>query len=176
MTVFGVRAATIADVGVIASLLRDYMKETFGAPWYGSPEALVEEIRGSRLRFVIAETSGEGIVAFAAWQSTYDLHHCVSGAEVIDLYVAPGKRGRAVSLLLLVEVAAQVAKVGGKFIKGQAIPKPGVRELYDRIAMSFPGADCIVGGRAFRALAELSGRSPRHVVAHLPDRAWNHEA
>jgi ribosomal protein S18 acetylase RimI-like enzyme len=171
-----VRAATTADVDAIASMLREYMKETFGTPWYGSPEALVRDGLGSALRFVIAEAAGEEVVAFVAWQSTYDLHHCVSGAEVMDLYVAPRLRGRAVALLLLVEVAAQAEQLGGKFIKGQAITKPGVRELYDRVAMSFPGADCIVGGRAFRALAELAGRPPRFVVKNMPDRAWNHEA
>jgi GNAT superfamily N-acetyltransferase len=171
-----VRAAAKADIDAIASMLRAYMQETFGAPWYGSPEALAEDGLGSKLRFVVAETSGAEIVAFAAWQNTYDLHHCVSGAEVVDLYVAPAQRGHAVSLLLLIEVASQAQQLGGTFIKGQAIMKPGVRELYDRVAMSFPGADCIVGGRAFRALAELSGRPPRFVVRNMPDRAWNYEA
>ena len=171
-----VGAATKADLGVIAGMLRDYMQETFGVPWYGSPEALAEDGLGSKLRFVVAETSGGKLAGFAAWQSTYDLHHCVSGAEVADLYVAPAQRGHAISLLLLVEVASQAQQLGGKFVKGQAITKPGVRELYDRVAMSFPGADCIVGGRAFRALAELSGRPARFVVRNMPDRAWNYEA
>ncbi|HTA93625.1 MAG TPA: hypothetical protein VK745_28800 [Polyangiaceae bacterium] len=66
--------------------------------------------------------------------------------------------------------------MGGKFELGQAVTRPGVQGLYERVAMSFPGADCIVGGRAFRALADLAGRPARFVVKNLPDKSWNHEA
>jgi len=49
------------------------------------------------------------------------------------------------------------------------------RRLYERIAMSFEGADCIVGGRAFRVLADLSGRPIRELVRGLPKKEWNYE-
>jgi GNAT superfamily N-acetyltransferase len=114
-------------------------------------------------------------VGFAAFSRAYDLHHCVAGGVVLDLYVAPSHRGFGVALALVAAVANRVRDRGGVFVKGQAVEHPGLRETYERIAMSFPGADCIVGGRAFRALAALDGQAPRAMVRGLPDRAWNSE-
>ena len=49
------------------------------------------------------------------------------------------------------------------------------QRLYARFAMCFPGADCIVGGRAFRRLAELAGYAPRVAARSLPEKRWNYE-
>jgi GNAT superfamily N-acetyltransferase len=170
------RLATLADVDVIIALLRDYMQETYGKPWHGSRGALVADGFGARFKITVAEASPKKLVGFAAWQLSYDLHHCMLGTDVLDMFVAPSHRGLALPVLLMASVAAQSREAGSGFLKGQAVTNPGVRDLYERIAMSFPGADCIVGGRAFRELAELAGQPPRFVVQHLPDKSWNYEA
>lgn len=77
--------------------------------------------------------------------------------------------------MALAAVANRVRERGGTFVKGQAVEHAGLRETYERVAMAFPGADCIVGGRAFRVLADLDGQAPRAMVRGLPDRAWNFE-
>jgi GNAT superfamily N-acetyltransferase len=173
---FSVRSATLADVDVVVALLRDYMQETYGRPWHGSRGALIADGFGARFKLMVAEASANDVVAFAAWQLSYDLHHCLLGADVLDMFVAPSHRGLALPVILMASVAAQSREAGAVFLKGQAVPKAGVQNLYERIAMAFPGADCIVGGRAFRALAELAGQPPRFVVQHLPDKSWNYEA
>jgi hypothetical protein len=79
-------------------------------------------------------------------------------------------------LQLVAAVAAAIHARGGRFVKGQAAnDDPARRKLYERIAVAFPGADCIVGGRAFRTLAGLAGRSARELVAGLPDKQSNYE-
>jgi GNAT superfamily N-acetyltransferase len=173
---FLIRPARVEDVPHLKLLLDDYMHETFNCHWHGSCEALISDGFGAKFNVVLAEPGNGNIVAFCAWQRSYDLHHCMAGAEVIDLFVAPKFRGYALSALLIAEAASNVRASGGVFIKGQAVTRPGIQSLYERVAMSFPGADCIVGGRAFRALADLAGQTSRFVVRHLPDKAWNREA
>ena len=168
-----IREAAVEDVPDLSGLLDDYMQETFNCPWYGSPDALATDGFGEKFELILAESSLGKAVGFCAWQPSYDLHHCITGAEIIDVYVAPAFRGHAVPLLLTVALASRVRERGGCFVKGQAVMRAGVKELYERVAMVFPGADCIVGGRAFRALADLAGRPARVVVRNLPDRSWN---
>jgi GNAT superfamily N-acetyltransferase len=110
-----------------------------------------------------------------AWRKSYDLHHCLTGGEILDLYVLPEYRGRGVAPVLVCAVAAEMLRRGGAYVKGQAVEHRVVQRLYARFAMCFPGADCIVGGRAFRRLAELAGRSARVVARSLPEKSWNYE-
>jgi GNAT superfamily N-acetyltransferase len=122
------------------------------------------------------DRASEGdLVGFAAWEPSYDVHHCVWGGHVIDMYVRPPVRGRGVAVALLATVAAHVRERGGSYVRGQSVPDPRVQRLYERLAVSFPGASCYVGGRAFRALAELRGAAPRTIARGLPERAWNYE-
>jgi GNAT superfamily N-acetyltransferase len=171
-----IRPATVEDVPALAALLDAYMQEVFNSRWHGSRDALIADGFGAKFATILAESSDGQVVAFVAWQHSYDLHHCVVGAEVIDMYVAPAFRGRAVSLLLIAQLASQVRAFGGLFVKGQAVTRRRTQGLYERVAVSFPGADCIVGGRAFRALADLAGRPARFIVKNLPNKSWNHEA
>lgn len=69
------------------------MQETFKAPWHGSAESLKRDAFGEHVKLALATQNGAA-VGFAAWRPTYDLHHCVPGIEVIDLYVEPAHRGR----------------------------------------------------------------------------------
>jgi GNAT superfamily N-acetyltransferase len=169
-----IRAATIDDVPAVAGLLGEYMRELFRCEWKGSAEALARDGFGLHFEMVVVVRGGE-CVGFAGWKSTYDLHHCMSGGEVLDLYVRREERGRGVALQLVAAVAATVRARGGTFVKGQAVGDASTRRLYERVAMAFEGADCIVGGRAFSTLAELAGQSARAIVRGLPTKASNFE-
>jgi GNAT superfamily N-acetyltransferase len=169
-----VRPMERADLLATASLLTDYMHETFGRPWSGSTDALLRDGFGAEMEVLLAVRHGP--VGFAAFSRAYDLHHCLAGGVILDLFVGASHRGLGVALALIVAVASHVRARGGAFVKGQTVEHPGLRETYERLAVSFPGADCIVGGRAFRALADLDGRAPREMVRRLPDRAWNFES
>jgi GNAT superfamily N-acetyltransferase len=173
---FDIRPATADDVPALAVLLPEYMRELFGgeAIWRGTPEALARDGFGSHFEMVVVARAGE-CHGFVGWRSSYDLHHCISGAEVLDLYVRPELRGRGVALQMVAAIAAMVRARGGTFIKGQAVGPASTRRLYERLAVAFEGADCIVGGRAFRTLADLAGKSARVMVRGLPDKASNYE-
>jgi hypothetical protein len=82
-------------------------------------------------------------------------------------------RGLGVALQMVARVAATARTRGGSFVKGQGSGE--TRRLYERVAIAFEGADCIVGGRAFRALASLAGQPARAIVRALPDRSANFE-
>jgi hypothetical protein len=43
------------------------------------------------------------------------------------------------------------------------------------MAMRQPDGELYVSGRAFRHLAELSGKNPREIVKNLPEAVWNYE-
>jgi GNAT superfamily N-acetyltransferase len=107
---------------------------------------------------------------------SYDLHHCVAGAEVLDLYVAPEARGRGLALALACAVAAAVAQDGGTYLKGGAVERGTGRRLYAKLAVCWPSGDCYVSGRAFRRLAALAGQPLRTMIRGLPPMAWNYEA
>lgn len=170
-----VRKATRHDVSLLSVLLDDYMRETYRSAWSGNTDSLARHCFGGDFDLTVAEDAGRQVIAFAAATPSYDLHHCMRGGEVIDLFVCPSHRGRGVAMLLLVEVAGNVRKRGGTYLKGGAVNNPSVRRLYRRCAMCLPGGECYISGRAFRRLAELAGRSVREVVSGLPEPAWNND-
>lgn len=169
-----VRPARAEDISALVSLLRAFMREAFDAKWHGTPEALERDGLGARFELLVAEGRG-GLIGFVAWEMTYDLHHCVRGGTVLDLYVEANSRGRGVALALFATLAARVRAQGGVYVRGQAVPKPEVQRAYERVCVLFPGADANVGGRAFRVLADLDGVPPREAIRRLPERAWNYE-
>ena len=173
----GIRIRPLAptDVVPLAPLLESYMRETYGAPWNGSVERLHADALGQRCTICVAAAPDESLAGFLAWAPSYDLHHCVTGAEALDLYVAPRWRGRGIALQLGCAAAAEIARGGGLFLKGTAVETGSGRRLYGRFGVC-DAAGCIVGGRAFRRLAELAGRSAREILRGLPERAWNYEA
>ena len=170
-----IRSVSQDDLQALPAILRAYMRETYDAVWHGSAEALARDVAAGRCGILVAEAEGE-VVGVVAWTRSYDLHHCVAGGEVIDLYVVPAQRGRGIAPALLCAAAEAVRADGGSYIKGAAVPTGAGGRLYGRVAVCHPEAACIVGGRAFRHLAGLAGRPPREVLRSLPDRAWNHEA
>ena len=172
---YHIRNATLDDMPNLKKLLMAFMQETFQCPWGGTLQKLVQDGLGAEFQMVIAEAEDHQLVAFAAWISSYDLHHCIKGGEVIDLFVEPAHRGRGVAIRLITAISTQIQQQGGMYIKGQSVENPSARRLYQRCARCFPGADCYVSGRAFRRLTELSDQSLRDIVKNLPEPAWNYE-
>lgn len=170
-----IRQAVRDDIPRLSELLDGYMRETYQTAWAGTAQLLGEHGFGNEFELTVAEDAGHEIIAFVAVVAAYDLHHCMKGGEIIDLFVCPTQRGRGVALLLITDVAAQVQGRGGTYLKGGAVDSPGVRRLYERCAMCLAGGECYVSGRAFRRLAELSGKSVREVIRGLPKAAWNRE-
>ena len=172
---FTVRAAEQSDIPALVQLLEAYMRETFKVSWQGSAEALHRDGFGREFETYVAVTGDGQVIGFAAWTKSYDLHHCLTGGNILDLYVVPASRGRGVAPALVCTVAAEILQRGGTYVKGQAVDNRAVQRLYARFAMCFPGADCTVGGRALRRLAELAGHAPRVAARSLPEKPWNYE-
>jgi ribosomal protein S18 acetylase RimI-like enzyme len=147
---FTTRLAEPRDVPALVQLLEAYMRETFKVPCRGSAEALRRDGFGREFEIQVGMTASERVIGFMAWRKSYDLHHCLTGGDILDLYVSPEYRGRGVAPALICAVAAEILRRGGTYVKGQAVENRAVQRLYARFAMCFPGADCAVGGRAFR--------------------------
>jgi GNAT superfamily N-acetyltransferase len=170
-----VRVAEPADADALVPLLRDYLRETYGAEWHGSADALRADAFGQACRMCVAE-SADGLIGFIAWTSFYDLHHCVRGAEALDLYVRPAERARGIAPALIFAAAQAVRDAGGRFLRGAVGGHGAAQRLYARVAICDPGMSCIVSGRAFRCLADLAGQPLRTVARSLPEPAWSYEA
>jgi GNAT superfamily N-acetyltransferase len=168
-----IRKAIHNDIPHLEKLLRDYMQETYQGNWSGTIESLEKDGFGNEFETMVAENSGGEIVGFAAWISTYDLHWCLKGGEVIDMFVSQPARGRGVALLMMTAIASEIQREGGVFLKGGAVDNEAVKHFYARIAMGMP--ECYVSGRAFRHLADLSGKPLREIVRNLPEPVWNRE-
>jgi GNAT superfamily N-acetyltransferase len=165
-----IRLATPDDVPALASLNDAYMRELFARPWNGTEERLAADLAEGVVHAALTETRD----AFVAWHAAYDLHHCIRGASINDLYVAPSARGRGVAACLLAYCAARVAAAGGTYLHGTAAGERAA-PLYARAAELHPQLGVIIGGRAFRAFAALDGAGPRAILSGLPPVAWNVE-
>lgn len=170
-----IRPANRDDLAPLGALLEAYLRETYQSSWGGSIERLEQSLLGNEVAITLAETAGREVVGFIACVSSYDLHWCMKGGEVIDFYVCPEHRGRGAAMFLLVRLAADIEARGGAYLKGGAVESTVVRRLYRKIAMCLPDGQSYVSGRAFRALAALHGRSLREVVRNLPEPEWNHQ-
>ncbi|MBW4653153.1 MAG: GNAT family N-acetyltransferase [Kaiparowitsia implicata GSE-PSE-MK54-09C] len=170
-----IREATLKDIPDLETLLKAFMQEAFQSYWGGTGQKLAQDGFGTEFQMVVAEANNHQLIAFAAWASSYDVHHCIKGGEIIDMFVEPAHRGRGVAAQLIVAIATQIQQQGGVYIRGQSVENPSVQRLYQRCAHYFPTVECYVSGRAFRQLAELSGKEMRDVVKNLPELAWNYE-
>jgi GNAT superfamily N-acetyltransferase len=104
------------------------------------------------------------------------LHGAPAGAGIAALDVAPPARGLGVALALIAQCCAEVRREGGGFLRGGAYDRESTRRFYGRMAVVLPSGETHLGGRAFRAVADLAGAGARALVAGLPPVAWNHEA
>jgi GNAT superfamily N-acetyltransferase len=167
-----VRAAVSSDLPSVALMLEAYMAESFKCPWEGTLESLARDGLGREFHTVVAARS-DSLVGFACWRRVYDLHHCAVGGEVMDMYVRPQSRGSGTALSLVSSVAAQVQLAGGRFVKGTA--DASLEPVYARVAVVFAGAECYLGGHAFRVFADAAGSPARALIRSLPSTALNHE-
>jgi len=168
-----IREARPDDVHKVATLLRAYMLETYREEWRGSINGLLQDGSGARFRTLIAASADEA-VGFLAWETSYDLHHCLSGGHILDLYVAHRHRARGIAVQLIAKAAGIVHSEGGAFIKGGAVDTATASRLYGRFAPAF-GNDYILGGKAFRHLATYSNLPVRELVRSMPEMEWNFE-
>ncbi len=172
MSLPAIRRVILDDLATVIEMLHAYMIEVFAKPWSGTRIQLIADLTAQRLQLAIAEREGVPI-GFIAWTTAYDLHHCVHGGELNDLYVVPTARGRGVAPALIAFACQALASEGGVFIKGTAVPT--AVKTYARVAWGWDCHELILGGRAFRTIAQLAGAAPRDIVRGLPDPAWNHE-
>ena len=170
-----IRQADQSDVPSLGALLEAYMQETYHGAWGGNIQLLEQHLLGDEVKIVVAETLDRQVIGFVGWIASYDLHWCLKGGDVIDFFVCPSHRGRGAAILLIAKLARDIQEQGGAFLKGGAVDNPVVRRLYQRIAMCLPDGESYVSGRAFRRLAELSGKSPREIIREMPEAAWNYE-
>ena len=171
-----IRKANRSDVPRLGELLEAYMRETYHGSWGGSTQLLEQHLSGREVEIIVAETMNREVIGFVAWVDSYDLHWCMKGGDVIDFFVYPSHRGLGASILLIVRLAAEIQEHGGTYLKGGAVDNPVVQRLYQKIAMCLPCGESYVSGRAFRRLAELSGRSMREIIKNMPEAAWNYES
>ena len=154
----GVRKAMVNDAPAIAGLLVPYMRETYAGDWGGNEIQLARDIAEGQVTMFVAEAS-EKLIGFAGFVFTYDLHWRMQGADILDLYVAPGNRGHGIALQILAAVGAEVGAGGGVFLKGGAVENATVRKFYTRVTMMAGNGECYLSGRAFRHIAGLAGPS-----------------
>ncbi len=84
---FLIRKANSEDVPRLAKLLADYMQETYQGAWGGNADLLKRHLTESDVEILLAETPSREIAGFLSWTSTYDLHWCMKGGVIVDLYV-----------------------------------------------------------------------------------------
>lgn len=168
-----VRDAAVEDLTQLTGLLDEYMEETYQRRWAGKREDLARDILGRECHTLVAVDDAE-LVGFAIWQRCYDVHHCLHGGELLDLYVQKAARGSAFAPQLLLAVISAVSRNGGKFLRGKGVSAQG-DSLYERFAVTFPGTEFILGGRAFRELGALKGVPLRQAMRAIPPKSANFE-
>ena len=170
-----IRKADRDDAKCLAGLLEAYMQETYHGAWGGNTGLLEQHLIDSEVEIIVAEASGREVIGFIAWVDSYDLHWCLKGGDVIDFFVHPSHRGLGPAALLIARLASDIQGRGGAYLKGGAVDNPIVRQFYRKFAVCWPGGESYVSGRAFRRLAELSGKSVRGIIKNLPETAWNYQ-
>jgi GNAT superfamily N-acetyltransferase len=167
-----IRPATRSDLEPVGAMIDACMVELFDRRWSGTVDRLAADLDAGRVAIAIA-IAGDRLVGFIAWNSDYDLHHCVRGGTVCELYVDPTCRARGVAAQLVAFACGDIRRGGGVFLKGTAVR--AAAPLYDRVAWGWDCREVILGGRAFRTFADLAGAPARAIVSGLPARAWNDE-
>ncbi|MFN2393770.1 MAG: N-acetyltransferase, partial [Pyrinomonadaceae bacterium] len=69
------------------------MQETYHGAWGGNTQLLEQHLVDNELKIIVAETLNRKAVGFVAWITSYDLHWCVKGGDIIDFFVCPPHRG-----------------------------------------------------------------------------------
>ena len=171
---WSIRPVREEDASTIAGLLDLYMRETYKSQWPGSTAGLEKALSSRHIRIHVA-TRFDEIVGFVAWTWAFDLHWCMVGGTILDLYVHPRSRAKTLGVRLLAAAASAVRAEGGTFLKGGAVDNPAAKRLYNRCAVCQPDVDCTLSGRAFRQFADLEAAPARRLIQAMPHRSWNFE-
>ena len=167
--------AAIDDLDHVAVLMDDYVRQNLNMPsWPCSIATFKRDYTSGCFRMTVIHSHGK-LVGFAAWQPCYDLHHCVHGAQFIDLYVDPAYRCRGLGMALICAIAAEITRLGWAFMRGTALSGRAAR-LYERFAVRFGTNEYNVSGKALRQLASLAGKSAREIAQGLPTQEMNHQS
>jgi GNAT superfamily N-acetyltransferase len=160
------------DAAAVSTLFDAYMQELFGGRNVMTPERLVAGC-GRHFELMVATQDAEPL-GFAAWRETYDLHHAVSGGEVIDFFVAASQRGRGVAVQLVAAVARAVRSRGGAFLYSLVLPDDPARlKLARRWGVGFAGEHTYLAQGVFERMADWGGagdlrRAIRGLLAMQP--------
>jgi GNAT superfamily N-acetyltransferase len=119
------------------------------------------------VEILLAETSSREVIAFLAWLPCCDLHWCIKGGVIVNLFVCPQHRSRGVAVLLATYLSRQIQERGGTHLKGGAVENPIVHRLYQRIAMRLSDNEYYVSERVCRHLVSLSGKNLRQYSKEL---------
>ena len=154
-----VRPFEPADAPPVAALFAAYMAEALGGESVMTPERLAAGC-GRYFELTLA-CDGPAVVGFAAWRESYDLHHAISGGEVMDFFVSPSHRGRGVAVQLVAGVAAAVKASGGAFLYSLVLPgDPARLKLARRWGVGFTGEHTYLAQEVFERIADWGGRAP----------------
>jgi len=166
--------ATVAELAPVARLLDDYVRQHLNmAAWPGSLDTFKRDYASGCFNMIVLYRQ-ETIVGFAAWTRSYDLHHCVHGALLLDMYIAPAYRCQGLGAALICAIAAEITRLGWTYMRGQALSGPAAR-LYGRVGIRFGANEYNVSGQALRQLASLVGQPARDILRGLPTQAMNHQ-
>ncbi len=102
-----IRPATVADVSLIAQLIRDLAEyEKLLHEVIGGEEELRQSLFGAQpaAEVVIAEHD-DGVAGYALFFHNYSTFHCRRGLYLEDLFVRPAFRGQGIGRLLLEHLA-----------------------------------------------------------------------
>ena len=170
-----IRLAQVKDIKIFISLLDEYMMELFKKNTTLDIDTCLKDGFGKCFNVILAEKSDE-VIGFGVWEKTYDIHWGIKGGNILDLFVKKEHRGFGVAVQILIAIANEVQMDGGLFLKGMAVDDERVSKLYKRLAIGFKGEDCIIGGKAFKKLSELRGKTAIDIIRNLPKKEWNYEA
>ena len=144
------------DAASVSALFGAYMQELFGAQNVMTPERLTAGC-GRHFELMVA-AEGAQPVGFAAWREAYDLHHAISGGEVVDFFVAASLRGRGVAVQLVAAVARAVRSRGGAFLYSLVLPDDPARlKLARRWGVGFAGEHTYLAQGVFERMADWGG-------------------
>ncbi|KAM3109141.1 GNAT family N-acetyltransferase [Phormidesmis sp. 146-33] len=157
-----IRNATPDDISNLAKLITVFMQETFQRPWGGTLQKLAQDGFGREFEMMVAEAEPQTLIAFAAWESSYDLHHCLKGGVVIDLFVDPIHRGRGVAIQLITAIAVKIQQQGGSYIAAHT--SKGRRSRTQAFNGFINAVPDVFREPIVMCLGGLSGNSPNYRV------------
>lgn len=169
MPVISVRPATTDDIPEIEVMVSDFVKGHPAEFHARHRQTLHDAFFGKRpvANMLIAERSGE-VVGMFQWTLIYDMFWGMFGAEAAWLYVKPQYRRSGIVAALVARACADTSKVGAQFLHGGG--GDGPQQLYERVAIGYPGRDCYLSGKAYQEFARLEGLPIREIVRRLPHK------